>query len=75
MHAWVAEFFTFHTIIQVTITFTDVDGKTHKQTITDRWHNDFDKGKEDKFHLQLADLGKISQISVHRGASNKDDKW
>ena len=57
------------------MTFTDAEGKSVKQKITDRRHNDFDRGKPVTLPLELTGIGKVSAITIHRDDNDEEDNW
>ena len=57
------------------MTFTDVNGISCTQQITDRWNNDFSRSKPEEFKLELPGLVRIISITIERNEANRNDDW
>ena len=57
------------------MTFTDVNGNTHKETTADEWSYYFKRGEIASFPLCLPLLGKIHELNIYRDESGEKDDW
>ncbi|KAF6021827.1 ALOX5 [Bugula neritina] len=64
------------TDINVHLTLTDVkDSVSNEIKLTSVWNNDFRKGQQEQFNLDLPGLTKIKEISVRRDEVGAKDDW
>lgn len=55
---------------------TDVkDSVSNEIKLTSVWNNDFRKGQQEQFNLDLPGLTKIKEISVRRDEAGAKDDW